>query len=390
MVHDSDVIIVGAGIAGASIAAFLSATHRVVLLEAESQPGFHSTGRSAAMFMESYGTPTIRALTRASRAFYTSPPTGFTATPLLGPRGAMYVGTTEQLGSIDALDAELRPHTPNLLRLNAAEAIARVPVLRPDQVGAALLDPDAADIDVHALHQGLLRRAKANGALLVTDARADTLEREGGRWRVRCAQGEWRAGIVVNAAGAWADRIAGLAGLPPIGLQPKRRAAFLFAPPAGVATTGWPCVCGLGVDDGESWYFKPDAGALLGSPANADPVEPHDVRPEELDIATGIARIEAMTTLSIRRPSHTWAGLRSFVPDGDLVAGFDPLAPGFFWCAAQGGYGMQTAPAMGELCAAWIRGEALPPQVAAAGVDAAYLHIARLRPESATSIERPA
>lgn len=379
MNHDCEVIIVGAGIAGASIAAFLSATHRVVLLEAESQPGFHSTGRSAAMFMESYGTPTIRALTRASRAFYTSPPAAFADTPLLGPRGAMYVGTPEQLERIDALDAELRPHTPKLQRLSAAEAIACVPVLRPDQVGGALLDPDAADIDVHALHQGFLRRAKANGALLVTDARVDSLEREHGRWRARCGQDEWRAGIVVNAAGAWADHVALLAGLPSIGLQPKRRAAFLFAPPADVASAGWPCVCG--VDEG--WYFKPDAGALLGSPANADPVEPHDVRPEELDIATGIANIEAMTTLTIRRPRHTWAGLRSFVPDGDLVAGFDTLAPGFFWCAAQGGYGIQTAPAMGELCAAWIRCEPTPARIAAEGVDAAYLHVARLRPESA-------
>ena len=378
MDHDCEVIIVGAGIAGASIAAFLSATHRVVLLEAESQPGFHSTGRSAAMFMESYGTPTIRALTRASRAFYSEPPAGFAATPLLAPRGAMYVGMPEQLELIDALEAELRPHTPKLQRPSAAEAIARVPVLRPDRVGGALLDPDAADIDVHALHQGFLRRAKANGALLVTDARVDTLEREQGRWRARCGQHEWRGGIVVNAAGAWADRIAQLAGLPPIGLQPKRRAAFLFAPPAEVASAGWPCVCGID----EGWYFKPDAGALLGSPANADPVEPHDVRPEELDIALGIARIEAMTTLTIRRPSHTWAGLRSFVPDGDLVAGFDPLAPGFFWCAAQGGYGIQTAPAMGELCAAWIRGEPTPHRIAAEDVDAAYLHVARLRPQS--------
>jgi D-arginine dehydrogenase len=383
MVHDCEVIIVGAGIAGASIAAFLSATHRVVLLEAESQPGFHSTGRSAAMFMESYGTPTIRALTRASRPFYGTPPAGFTAVPLLGPRGAMYVGTPDQLALIDALDAELRPHTPKLQCLSAAEAIARVPVLRPEQVGGALLDPGAADIDVHALHQGFLRRAKANGALLVTDARVDSLEAESGRWRARCGQREWHAGIVVNAAGAWADRIAKLAGLPPIGLQPKRRAAFLFAPPAEVASAGWPCVCGLGVDDGEGWYFKPDAGALLGSPANADPVEPHDVRPDELDVATGIARIEAMTTLTIRRPSHTWAGLRSFVEDGDLVAGFDPLAPGFFWCAAQGGYGIQTAPAMGELCAAWLRGEPTPARIATEGVDAAYLHVARLRPESA-------
>ncbi|WP_298832588.1 FAD-binding oxidoreductase [uncultured Piscinibacter sp.] len=378
MAHDTEVIIVGAGIAGASIAFFLSATHRVVLLEAEAQPGYHSTGRSAAMFMESYGTPTIRALTRASRAFYAAPPPGFGDTPLIAPRGAMYVGTPEQRGLLDLTEAELRPHAPDLRRLAPAEAIARVPVLRPQRVDGALLDPAAADIDVHALHQGFLRRAKANGATLVTDARVVALDRRDGAWTVCSATDRWRAPIVVDAAGAWADQLARLAGLPAIGLQPRRRAAFLFAPPADVAVSGWPCVCG--VDEG--WYFKPDAGVLLGSPANADPVEPHDVRPEELDIATGIAAIEAMTTLNIRRPSHTWAGLRSFVPDGDLVAGFDPLAPGFFWAAAQGGYGIQTAPAMGELCAAWLRGEDLPERIALAGVEAAPLHVARLRRQS--------
>ena len=378
MTHETEVIIVGAGIAGASLAAFLSESHRVLLLEAESQPGYHSTGRSAAMFMESYGTPTIRALTRASRAFYTAPPAGFCATPLISPRGAMYVGTPAQHDLLDQSEAELRPHTPNLQRLSAAEAIARVPVLRSDQVGGALLDPDAADIDVHALHQGFLRRAKANGALIATDARVSGLRRREGRWHVHSAAGDWRADTVVNAAGAWADVLAQLAGIAPIGLQPKRRAAFLFAPPAGMASATWPCVCG--VDEG--WYFKPDAGVLLGSPANADPVEPHDVRPEELDVATGIARIEAMTTLQIRRPSHTWAGLRSFVADGDLVAGFDPSAPGFFWLAAQGGYGIQTAPAMGELGAAWVRGDATPAHIAAAGVEAASLHVDRLRRQS--------
>lgn len=382
MSPDPEVIIVGAGIAGASLAAFLSATHRVLLLEAESQPGYHSTGRSAAMFMESYGTPTIRALTRASRSFYTAPPAGFSATPLIAPRGAMYVGTPEQRELLDQTEAELRPHTPNLQRLTAAEALARVPVLRPGQLGGALLDPDAADIDVHALHQGFLRLARANGAQVVCDARVSALQWREGSWQVQAAAGAWRAGTIVNAAGAWAETLAGLAGVAPIGLQPKRRAAFLFAPPGGVASAAWPCVCGLGVDDGEGWYFKPDAGALLGSPANADPVAPHDVRPEELDIATGIARIEAMTTLQIRRPSHTWAGLRSFVPDGDLVAGFDPSAPGFFWLAAQGGYGIQTAPAMGELAAAWVRGEPMPAPIAAAGVDAASLHVERLRRQS--------
>jgi D-arginine dehydrogenase len=377
--HDTDVIIVGAGIAGASIAAFLSESRRVVLLEAESQPGYHSTGRSAAMFMESYGTPAVRALTRASRAFYATPPDGFAAASLLAPRGALYVGTPQQREMLDALEADLRPHAPNLRRLTGAEAVARVPVLRPEQVAGALLDPDAADIDVHALHQGFLRRAKAQGAQLVADARVMSLARRDGLWGARTVAGEWRAPVVVDAAGAWADQLASLAGLPPVGLSPRRRAAFLFAPPAGLDTARWPCVCG--VDEG--WYFKPDAGVLLGSPANADPVEPHDVRPEELDIATGIANIEAMTTMTIRRPSHTWAGLRSFVPDGELVAGFDPLAEGFFWCAAQGGYGIQTAPAMGELCAAWIRGEPTPPPIAAEGVEGATLHVARLRPQSA-------
>ncbi len=381
MTHDTDVLIAGAGIAGASVAAFLAPTHRVVLLEAESQPGYHSTGRSAAMFMESYGTPTIRALTRASRAFLKAPPEGFAAAPLLAPRGAMYVGTPAQREMLAALADELAPHAPTLRRLSAAKAIARVPVLRPDQVGGAVLDPGATDLDVNALHQGFLRRAKSLGARVVCDARIEAIDRTEGLWRVRTAHGQWRAPIVVNAAGAWADRLAALAGLAAIGLQPKRRAAFLFAPPAGTEIAAWPCVCG--VDEAEGWYFKPDAGVLLGSPANADPAEPHDVRPEELDIALGIARIEAMTTLTIRRPRHTWAGLRSFVADGDLVAGVDPLAPGFFWCAAQGGYGIQTAPAMGELCAAWIRGEPTPPHIAAQGVDAAYLHVARLRRQSA-------
>ena len=375
MDHDTEVLIVGAGIAGAAIAAFLSQTRRVVLLEAESQPGYHSTGRSAAMFMESYGTATIRALTRASRAFFENPPAGFAATPLLAPRGALYVGAPGQRDMLDALEAELRPHTPTLRRLSAAEALARVPVLRPEQVDGALLDPDAADIDVNALHQGFLRRAKGNGARLITDARIASLERRDGIWIAASAAGEWRAPLIVDAAGAWAEQLAALAGLPGIGLQPKRRAAFLFPPPAGVDAARWPCVCGVD----ESWYFKPDAGQLLGSPANADPVEPQDVRPEELDIALGIARIEEMTTLAIRRPSHTWAGLRSFVADGDLVAGFDPLGQGFFWCAAQGGYGIQTAPAMGELCGAWLRGEPTPAHIADQGVDAAYLHVRRLR-----------
>jgi D-arginine dehydrogenase len=374
-----DVLIVGAGIAGASLASFLSATHRVVMLEAEAQPGHHSTGRSAAMFMESYGTPNIRALTRASRAFYTAPPAGFSATRLLSPRGALYVAAPAQIDLLDATEAELRPHTPGLQRLDAAQTLARVPVLRADQVAGGLLDPHAADIDVHALHQGFLRRARANGMQLVCGARVGSIERRADGWYVQAGTQSWHAPVLVDAAGAWADELAALAGIAPIGLQPKRRAAFLFAPPAGVDAARWPCVCGLGVDESESWYFKPDAGALLGSPANADPVTPHDVRPEELDIATGIARIEAMTTLTIRRPTHTWAGLRSFVADGDLVGGFDDVVPGFFWIAAQGGYGIQTSAAMGETCAALARGLPVPAHPASFGLTAGMLGPRRLR-----------
>jgi D-arginine dehydrogenase len=319
--QETELLIVGAGIAGASLACFAAARQRVVLLEAESQPGYHSTGRSAAMFIESYGPPGVRALTRASRAFFAAPPEGFASVPLLRERGTLSVAAPEQLAALESGAAELA-----LPRLAAAQVLERVPVLRPERVAGGLWDAGAADIDVHALHQGLLRGARAQGAALITDARVTSIERDGRRWRVQAGERRWRADVVVNAAGAWADRVAALAGLPPIGLQPRRRAAFTFAPPAGLAFAHWPCV----VDIGEAWYFKPDAGALLASPANADPTEPQDVQPEELDIASGIARLEAATTLQIRRPTRTWAGLRSFVADGEPVFGADPLAPGFF------------------------------------------------------------
>jgi D-arginine dehydrogenase len=202
------------------------------------------------------------------------------------------------------------------------------------------------------------------------------IERHGAEWIVMAGGREHRAAVLVNAAGAWCDEVARLAGVAPIGLQPKRRSAFTFAPPPGLDVTRWPSV--VGAD--ESWYIKPDAGVLLGSPANADPVPPHDVQPEELDIALAIDRIETATTLQIRRPIRTWAGLRSFVADGDLVGGFDAHVPGFFWVAAQGGYGIQTSAAMGQACAALLRGMALPPQLADFGLTPAMLSPARLSP----------
>lgn len=362
-----DIAVIGAGIAGASFAYWASGHARVLLLERESQPGMHSTGRSAAMFMESYGTPQVRALTRASRAFLERPPAGFVddGVRLISPRGALYIGAADRRDAVDELEAALRAEGASVQRLTAAEACARVPVLRPEAAAHALLDADACDLDVNALHQGFLRGAKARGASVRCDAEVTSLEpASDGGWRLVAGARELRARVVVNAAGAWVDTVAALAGLPSIGLQPRRRSAFTFAPPAGVEIRDWPCVA----DIDESFYFKPEAGVLLGSPANADPVPPHDVVPEELDIATGIHRIEQATTMTIRRPLRTWAGLRSFVASGDLVGDWDAKAPGFFRIAAQGGYGIQTSVAMGAACAARVLGQPLPGWIGDAGL----------------------
>jgi D-arginine dehydrogenase len=374
MTDSVDFLIIGAGIAGASVGHWLAPHGRVLLLEAESQPGYHSTGRSAALFMESYGTPQVRALTMASRAFLDSPPDGFTDHPVLTPRGAMMVATHGQEDLLATHWDVLRSMTPQASLLDAAGACAFVPALRAERVLGAVHEPDAADMDVHAIHQGYLRGLRRAGGRVVCDARVSSLERAGGVWRVRAGAETYEAPVVVNAAGAWADVIAARAGVRPIGLQPCRRSAFIFAPPQDLQTAAWPMTASLG----EDWYIKPDAGMMLGSPANADPVEPQDVQPEELDIAMAIHRIEEMTTLTVRRPTRTWAGLRSFVADGDLVGGFDAEAPGFFWVAAQGGYGIQTSAAMGEACAALMLGQPIPAHIARFGLDADMLSPKRL------------
>jgi len=363
----TDVVVIGAGIAGASLGHFLAPYRRTVLLERESQPGYHSTGRSAALFFESYGTPQVRALTLASRAFLDAPPAGFADGPILSPRGALLVAAPgEDAGLAEAWDV-LRATSPRGELLDARAARALVPALREDSVLGAAYEPDAADIDVHRLHHGFLRSVRRSGGSIVGDAEVTAIARDERRgvWRVDAGSARYEAPVVVDAAGAWCDRVAALAGARPIGLVAKRRSIFTFAPPGDADSARWPLFGGLG----DSWYVKPDAGMLLGSPANADPVEPQDVQPEELDIALAIDRIERATTLVVR-PRRTWAGLRSFVADGDLVGGFADDAPGFFWLAAQGGYGIQTAAAMGEACAALVRGEPLPARIAAFGVTA--------------------
>lgn len=271
-----DFLILGAGIAGASIGHFLAPHGRCVMLERESQPGYHSTGRSAAQFIASYGPAQVRALSRASELFFQNPPPGFAQAPLLTPRGLLTVAGPEEMHHLDEAWATLQETSPRGVRLTAAEALTMVPALRPEKVTAALYEPDSFDMDVHAIHQGYLRGFRHAGGTLVCDAEVVAIERRGELWYVRTAAGaDYAAPVLVNAAGAWCDVVAQLAGVAPIGLVPKRRTAFTFAPPAGLDTARWPLL--LAAD--EAFYMKPDAGALLASPVNEDPTHPQDVQP---------------------------------------------------------------------------------------------------------------
>ena len=367
--------VIGAGMAGASVAWRLSLSGAsVVVLEQESQPGYHSTGRSAAMFMETYGTAHTRALTRASRDFFLAPPEGFTEHPILTPRGVLYIAQAGQEDLLSAAWAAYQAQGLEVQQLSAAQAVDMVPCLSPDTLIGAIYDAVAADMDVDGLHQGFLRGMRSHGAVLMSNTGLKAATREHGIWNLDTSTPQkLRARVIVNAAGAWADTVALVCGATAIGIQPMRRSAFLFPAPEGVDVTHWPTV--LGVDEG--YYFKPDAGVLLGSPANADPVDPHDVVAEELDIATGIYRIEAATTLQIRRPTHIWAGLRSFAPDHEFVIGADPQVPGFFWLAGQGGYGIQTAAGASELAASLLLGQPVPAALTAHGVSAEVVDPAR-------------
>ncbi|PMU24135.1 MULTISPECIES: FAD-binding oxidoreductase [unclassified Pseudomonas] len=373
--NQADYLIIGGGIAGASAGYWLSHHARVIVLERESMPGYHSTGRSAALYIAAYGTPQVRALTLGSRAFFDQPPAGFAEHPLLTPRGELLVDLIGDPGELQRQYLSAKALVPETRLLDVEESMAMMPILRREKVHGGIYDPTVCDIDTDALYQGYLRGIRRNGGEIHTDSDVQKLTRDGqGLWQVRTAQQHFSAPVIINAAGAWADHIGELAGAQKIGLQPKRRSAFVFSPPAELNIHAWPELAALN----GSFYMKPDAGMFLGSPANADPVEPHDVQPEELDIATGIYHIEEATTLSIRRPARTWAGLRSFVSDGDLVCGFDPQVEGLFWIAAQGGYGIQTSPAMGQASAALVRGKPLPDALAAFGLTEAMLSPHRL------------
>ncbi|MBW7851966.1 MAG: FAD-binding oxidoreductase [Rhodospirillales bacterium] len=369
-----DVLVIGGGIAGASAAHELAADRTVVVLEQESQPGYHATGRSAALFRESYPHPTTRALAAASRDFLERPPAGFGDHPLLSPRGALLIARADRAAMLDDMAAELR--TRGLVVEPCDEAAARrlVPVLRAGTVAAALYEPGACDVDVNALHQGYLRGLRARGGRLIADAAAERIERRGGRWRIAVGDEVFSAPILVNAAGAWADAVAALAGVAPLGLMPLRRTAVTFDPPPSIEVSGWPMV----LDAGGAFYFKPEGGRLLASPADETPSPPTDAQPDEYDVALAIDRIEAATEITVRRVVSRWAGLRTFAPDRAPVAGFDPGAEGFFWLAGQGGTGVVTAPALARLTAALIAGRS-DAALAGPGLNESALGPARLR-----------
>ncbi|MGH6954103.1 MAG: NAD(P)/FAD-dependent oxidoreductase [Alphaproteobacteria bacterium] len=364
---ECDFLIIGAGIAGASVGSLLARKHKVIVLEREDQPGYHTTGRSVAVYTEAYGPRVIRALAIAGGPFLKGPPEGFAPVPLAHPHGLMFVARADQRDSLYRALAAVRELSDKIHEISVDEAIDLVPVLRRDYLAHAFIDPNTMALDVNAIHQGYLRALRAAGGAVVTSAEAHRFERRGRRWRVTTAAGEFSASVVINAAGAWADVVAERAGAAPIGLVPKRRTVIAFAPPAGLDTRHWPVT------------FDADAGTILGSPADETPVPPQDIQPDELDIALAVDRIERATTLRVGRIIRKWAGLRSFVADGVPVSGYDPEVDGFFWLAGQGGYGIETSPALAHVAAALAREEELPADIQALGVSSEDLAPARVQ-----------
>ena len=359
-----DVLVIGGGMAGVSIGFELAADRRVLVADMEHTFASHTTGRSAAMFVEGYGSPAIRALTAASRQHLARPRNDG---PLLAPLGELTIGRPGHGPDVAELYAQVRVHVPDAELLDGRQARALQPLLRPDVVELALFEPRAMEIDVHALHQEFVRGLRARGGVTAVDSAVGPAVRLGGAWAVTLSGARTvQAAVVVNAAGAWADQVAGRFGAGPVGLRALRRTAFMIDAPPGAGRPGIS-------DVHELFYIKPDAGRLLCSPGDATPQEPGDPRPDELEIARAIDEINAATTLDVRHVRSAWAGLRNFVADGNPVVGFDPAVDGFFWFAGQGGYGIQTAPALARAAAALARGEALPIDLGDRGHAAAQL-----------------
>jgi D-arginine dehydrogenase len=372
--QDFDFAIVGAGIAGVSAAYHLAPHARVIVLEREHAAAYHTTGRSAALHSETYGSAEIRAITVSSGRFYRKPPPGFADHPLLTPRGALIAGRADQQPVLQKAAADYARLVPSVRWLDPGEALSRQPLLKPEAAAGGAIFEEAEDMDVAAIHGGFLKGARAAGGVLRLNAEVATFARRNGTWKIGLRDGESVVTAnIVNASGAWADVVAGLAGARPVGLVPKRRTAFTFDAPSGLDLAHLPMV----IDFDETWYIKPEVGQFLGSPADETPSPPCDAQPEEIDIAIAVERIETATTLKIRRIKNKWAGLRSFVADKNLVVGYDPAVDGLFWLAGQGGYGIQTAESAGRLAASLALGRGMPGDIAGLGVSEAALSPAR-------------
>lgn len=369
----TDFVVVGGGIAGAAATAFLSAHGDVTLLEQESSLAYHTSGRSAAMLVENYGSAGSRPLVKAARPFLESPPEGSADSPLLSDRAVMWVAGDDDIADIESKAASVVADGAGGRLITPEEAISLMPILDPNWIGAALYEPSGADIDVAGLHQAFVRIARANGAEIITSSPLTSATRTGHGWEVVSGDKTFEASAIINAGGAWGDEIARRSGLQPIGLQPYRRTAFMV--PGRDDAADWPMI----VETAERWYLRPDGVQFLCSLAEEVPSEPLDAKPRMEDVALAIDRINHATTLGIRTVNSQWTGLRTFSPDRDLVIGEDPTAPGFFWLVGQGGIGIQTSPAYGALVASQVVGSDLPAGLSEAGVDPDRTHPARFR-----------
>ncbi len=378
MARSFDFIVVGGGIAGASTASALSRHGRVALLEKESQPGFHSTGRSAAVLSCAYGPPSWQILTAASAGFFAEPPEGFAGTALTKPLGALYLATAQEEEGLraQANDLAKRGVVCELVSIEAAKLM--VPVVHMETFTLGLHEPGCVALDTNALLHGYLRQARRNGSETFVDAEVAKITRGCGVWQVGARQETIEAPILINAAGAWADEVAARAGLPRRGIKPWRRTAITFAPPTEYDALRWP----MTFDIGETWYFKPEGCYLMMSPADLVPTKPCDAQPEAYDIAVAIDRVQRVTSMKVDRLNSRWAGLRSFAPDHEAVIGPDPQEPSFIWHAGQGGNGVMASQAAGEVCAALALGQGMPHAIARLGLTKDMIAPYRLEPLS--------
>jgi D-arginine dehydrogenase len=380
-VKSYDVLVIGGGIAGVSIGYELAADRSVGLLEMESSLAYHTTGRSVATFLESYGGRTIRLLTSASRTFMEDPPNRF-GRPLLKPLPLIWVAPHAEIDDLHAMRDAVVEFVPDIRVLSADEVVAMTKVIRPDWVGAGLLEPGASEIDVAALHGGYAGGLRSRGGEIHTAAGVAAMRRVDHHWQIADSGGDiHEAPVVVNAAGAWCDIVAGIAGVRPVGIRPLRRTVFTISAPTDVDPHTIPLVA----DVSGTFYLKPEGPQILCSPADEVPSEPCDARPEEIDISRAIDVINAATTLDIRHVRSSWAGLRNFVADRSPVAGFDDEVDGFFWFVGQGGYGIQISPALAQAGASLVRSGRLPAALSGRGLEPAAL--CRERLASLTTIE---